>query len=439
MDKKIMSVEGKLKLLSADEWKQEVELWLLNSEVNRNNWKYENLREHLQQFVNTPILCAYVGNKIGDGHNMIMHKDGTPDFRDATAERIVGVIVKDVEIRVKDGIEWIVAKGTIYTWYAFQLVEKLKVQGALSVSIETLIDEYHDDNGIEVFTKWTVLGTTILNEAVNPAVVDANIRALSELGKDELCNLTMLRVASAQEQMNNPQTKTEKGVKNAMIKLKELQDKVTDFSVLAVNSGYAAMVSDDNEPYLCKVDKENGEIVVGAKIALDAVHFVDGETDVTVKASDLLGKLIAKCSKTENDYAAEHEARVNAEETLDKMKRAENKRRIEAVKSAILARLAEINENRDCKIDESVCDELITDEKLAEYAAMEDKDGNCTGIEAACNAVDSICMQKIIEVDKTRKNSASKGYFFSNGEGFSANNQAKGVLAAVQNLHNNNL
>ena len=67
---RLVSVKGELRVLAeTDGLRQRVELRLLNGKTNRNNWRYENIAEHSKLFADTPILVAYVGEKIGDGHN----------------------------------------------------------------------------------------------------------------------------------------------------------------------------------------------------------------------------------------------------------------------------------------------------------------------------------------------------------------------------------
>ena len=53
---------GQLKILeSANPKLKAVEIMALNSEINRNNWRYVNLQQHLNEFLDIPILTAYVG------------------------------------------------------------------------------------------------------------------------------------------------------------------------------------------------------------------------------------------------------------------------------------------------------------------------------------------------------------------------------------------
>ena len=50
------SSTGKLRVLSREnDYLFRVEVWLLNSAVNRNNWQYLNLEAHRELFVDTPL------------------------------------------------------------------------------------------------------------------------------------------------------------------------------------------------------------------------------------------------------------------------------------------------------------------------------------------------------------------------------------------------
>ncbi len=96
---------------------------------------------------------------------------------------------------------------------------------------------------------------------------------------------------------------------------------------------------------------------------------------------------------------------------LEAMQKAEKARRVNAVKEAIKKRLAEIKDsNKDADIAENECDNLMTDEKLEEYAECENKDGAFCGEERACKDVDARCMSKIIEAGKA-KNKVQKNQF----------------------------
>ena len=312
---KIVSFEGQLRLLAVkDGWLQRVEVRLLNSELNRNGWIYTNLAAHRKLFARTPILCAYVGDKIADGHNFTMRKDARTgeeyaDFTAATAERIVGYFAKDEDIRLEtiDGKEWIVGVGTIFTWYNRQLVEKLKERGSLSVSIETLIDEMHFEGDVEVFTKYQILGTTILNEKVNPAVVGANIKTLQCNGSIQ--EFTM-RVASFDEQRSGlpkqePQTQnqnSEKGEARTMAKVRKIDDLRSLFpthTVLGVNGQSVALL--DERGHACLYTFRDDETtVVNEQIVEVAANSIFGEGDgaITVPAELLVGEVQARLNAT---------------------------------------------------------------------------------------------------------------------------------------------
>lgn len=214
-DGKVVSFLGKIRLLSSDGLNKRVELWLLNDKTNRNNWRYENLEQHRALFKGTPILISYKDGNLGAGHEMDekILSDGTKiqSFMSATAERIVGRFESEDDIRIieADGKRWIIGVGSLWAFYAPELAAELDKQGVeFPVSIETLIDEMHYEGTTEVFTKYRILGTTILGKDVSPAVADANIKALRAIGDDGMRQLT-LRVASERVAAgeNNPHKK----------------------------------------------------------------------------------------------------------------------------------------------------------------------------------------------------------------------------------------
>ena len=441
---KVNSFVGELKLLAESKgWYQKVELWLLNDITNRNNWRYERLDEHKHLFAGTPLLVAYVGKEIGDGHNFdeVRNADGsvTASFMSATAERIVGYFKEESDIRIEErnGQKWIVGTGYIWKWYAQELVAKLKKQGleGMPISIETLIDEMYMDGSTEVFTKWQVLGTTVLGLEVAPAVADANIRALSVIGSKEVREMT-LRVASVQqkqaEKENNPQTKTNsKGVTKPM-KVKDLESKFPNFTVLAVNGKNVALLSDKGIPHISTAEKNGEEIAVGlaSEIAVNA-SFGEGESVVEVPVDVITEKLNAKIAKLQADLEKEKSEKSTALNALETMQKAEKARRVNEVKEAIKKHLSEIKENTGANIADNECDDLMTDEKLDEYAECEDKDGNFCGTEKACKDVDSRCMAKIISASKQVKTNRFAWDIAKNGE---EKTEKNGVDSAIANI-----
>lgn len=445
-DKKLVSFSGFLRVLAETKgWLQKVEVRLLNSNVNRNNWQYVNLEAHKDLFADTPLLVAYDGKKIGDGHNFEETKnmnDGTisPSFMSATAERIVGWIrdKSDVRIEMIDGVQWIVATAYLWKWYAKELVQKIEEQGlqGMSISIETLVDEMHKDGSVEVFTKYQILGTTILGDDVSPAVADANIRTLSALGAEEVRKMT-LRVASEQRAKENTENTNKAKGEKAMLKVKDLKAKLPDHRVLSVGDGIVALMNDKYEPCFCEAREENGEVVVGDVIPVERVNFVCGESTVSVDTGKLFAQVSAALNEAVKEKEAANEAKAKAEADLEKVRKAESARRCKAVKEAVERRLAEINANREEKISVETCKDLLEDEKVKYFAEMEDADGNFCGDVEVCKEVDARCMSKILEEEKKNaeiRANANKSRFAWESAAEGTEKDDGGVLSALNRL-----
>lgn len=436
---------GFLKILSErDGLKQKVELRLLNAKVNENNWQYLNLEQHRALFADTPILVAYVGKKIGDGHNFqtIRTEEGqeVASFMDSTAERIVGYFrdAEDIRIENIDGTEWIVGTGFIWVWYAQELVAKLKEQGleGMSVSIETLVYEMRkEDNGVEVFTKYGILGTTILGDDVNPAVKGANIRALSALGEKGVHELT-LRVASAQEQGNNknPQKNTKKGVKSMKIfNIEDLRDKFPGYTVLAVNESNVALLSDKGRMATYSF-KGNEETVIPENIenvvAVCTLSF-EGDKEMNVSIDTIVGEMKDRLNSAQNALAKETE-RANALQTqLNEMEEKEKARRIDVVKNAIKDQMSKNNAGRECAIDEAICQDL--EDKAEEYACMVNANGEWIGESEIRKEVDSRCMAEIRKQSALKENANKRTYAWEIAE---ERNKANGEADGLTNILN---
>lgn len=384
---------GKLKVLAKeDEFLYRVEVWLLNSEVNRNNWQYLNLDEHRKLFVDTPILVAYTGGKVGDGHNFRMKRDENGEayasFTDANAERIVGWFKNDEDIRIeeKDGVRWIVGDGTIWSYYARELADLLTEQGAegMDVSIETLVDNIRVENGVEVFEDYQILGTTILGQGVNPAVAGAHIRALSL--EDDLKNFK-LKVASYMETAKET-TKGTKRMAFNKVQLEELGKKFNGYKIVGASEDgkhIALMSETDNCFYGYTFEGEeevnaenikpvslNAEAAFGEdeKVALDVIGvYVDEIKNLTARATD---------AETRAD-AAEAECKA--------LKEKETKRRNKAVVAAINALMTAYNAEAEEAMDEKECADIVEDAENGAFAECENADGEFCGEEKACSLV----------------------------------------------------
>ena len=208
-------IDGKLKLLERQtEFLYPIEIWLVNDQVNRNKWQYPSVVQKKDLFAGTPILVAYIGNKVGDGHNFQTKRDENGEeyasFVSADSERIVGALSeKSEDIRVEEvnGIKWLVAKGFLWKWYAAELVSKIENDSQrgreMSVSIETLVSKSHMNGDVEVMDEFLILGTTILGDGVAPAVENARIVALQEIESE--FKILKVRAASYQCDDDNRQ------------------------------------------------------------------------------------------------------------------------------------------------------------------------------------------------------------------------------------------
>lgn len=442
---KNLSLNGTLKILAADgEYRRKVELWLLNDAVNRNGWLYENLDQHKRLFADTPILVAYVGNKIGDGHNFdeVPTADGsTESFMSATAERIVGYFRDESDIRIveKDGKKWIVGIGYLWEWYARELVAKLERQGleGMSVSIETLINEMHTDGNVEVYTDYTVLGTTILGDDVQPAVAGANIKMLAALGAEKVKEMT-LRVASKAESKHKIQSANKiqhKGVMTKGMRINEIQALLPDYTVVGVGEKHAALLSAKGMPCLCNFAKDETGLVLGAKVEVGATAAfeADGES-VSVPVEAIAERFNSVIDELTEQLEAEKRGREAAETALHTMQKNEHERRKEAIKERVRKRFEELKADSGVELDESICASLLTEEKVEEYAEMEDKNGKFVGDIAACRDLDAECMSAVLKGNKVKANAAKARYAWELGADEKNNNES-GVFGAMERLN----
>ena len=411
--------KGQLRVLSQEnEYLYNVELDLLDDTTTANGWRYENLEMHRALFAGKPILIAYTrgGKKIGDGHNMRLVRDANGEeyatFTDAESERIIGSLSdneQDIRLEVRDGHTWIVGKGTIWTWYAREAVEKIASQGRMDISIETLVtkNRMNAEGDEEIEEEYIVLGATILGDDVTPAVKGANIRPLSEIKFSDL----KLRAASyvgTSDGMQEPeqsQVNDRKGVKRTMSKklIEKVQALFPDYRVLSVSEdgNLAALLrNSDNEFRLYSFPETDRETILDSR-------FMDAQTSVVLNAADdmslsadvdtLIGDMTVALNSVRAELEAEKKARQNAEEALAAIKEDQKKQRRAAAKLAAKHELAEINESlaAEERIEEAVLSEVEKDVDEGEYDEEFNAAGEWSGCEKACAAVQAICMKTL--------------------------------------------
>lgn len=461
---KIRAFTGELKVLeTANPKLYAVEIMALNSEVNRNNWQYINLQQHLNEFLDIPILTAYVGGGmiIGDGHNYNMKRDPQTgeeyaSFTASDAERIVGWIPKDqsnVRLEVIDGTEWVIVKGNLWAFYAKELVDQIARQGSMEVSIETLVtDERKGEDGVDIEEKYLVLGITILGNGVEPAVAGANIKTLSELSelRSNMAE-TIMKAASYVANEENPQEEPEdedsdeedetddedssdepkqnnKGVKKSMTyfsrkELAELGKKFPDYRVLAAvqtedGAIRVCLMSKDANTSVYKMDSID-ETVVPEKFCRVStkVNFILGEDcdNAEVDTDEFIDTMSAELAEACNN-ASDLEQKLNAaNERIKAMETAERARRVQAAKDKAHAVLNSLNANRAAKtqFEESLLNSVLADIDAGKYTEKVNADGLWVGDAEVERDVSYLCMNAQKEMDKKAAEAAETTFAFN--------------------------
>lgn len=418
-------VYGLLEVLDRDsDLNYNVRLRVMRSGLNLNNWDYRNVEQFASTFRGTPILCAYVGNRVGDGHNMdetMWRGEVIFDFTGANAERIVGAIGEgenDVWTETGEDGTWVIAKGKLWRFYNRQLCDTIAEQGRMSVSAETEVTEEREENGISVFTAWRGLGVTILHDTVSPAIPGANIQALKAMS-GEKWNELKLKVASyhpnteggqgtpAEENPEPPKNNSDKGVKKTVIftkkQLAKLNERFVGYVVMAAKENeedksiLVAMRNDNYDSFSYRLASAD-ETIAPERIMPMAATVNFGE-DFQMNAEDYFAGLTSRVERLSAELAKAEKERDDANATIKAMTEKENTRRIKAMKEAAKAALEKFNLNRNA--EEKVCEDdiacVMAEIDGGDYTECADKDGNFCGEEKVCQRVMSICAQKDVE------------------------------------------
>ena len=489
------TVVGQLRVLETTNPKlYPVEIMALNSEINRNNWRYINLQQHLNEFLDIPLLTAYVGGGlvIGDGHNYSMKRDPKTgeeyaSFTASDAERIVGWIPKDaanVRLEMIDGVEWVVVRGNLWAWYAKELVDQIAQQGRkMDVSIETLVlEEHKGENGEDVEEKYLVLGITILGNGVEPAVAGANIRTLSELSElrsNQAENI--LKAASYAKQEENPeeddpdddpnedepdvddpeddtdedssesepQNNEQKGVKKVMTylsrkELAELGKKFPDHKVLAAVQAEdgairVCLMAKDASTSVYKMDSMDDTIVPEKfRRAVAKVNFILGEDcdNAEIDACEMTEEMAAEVAEA-CDNAEKLEAQLNAaNERIKAMETAERARRVQAAKDKAKAVLNGLNANRKAKerFEDSILDSINADIDAGKYTEKVNADGLWIGDAEVERDVSFLCMNAQKEMDRKAKEASESVFADAKFLGNHDNDAPDGIESILSGL-----
>lgn len=443
------SIQGKLRLMETKGRKlYAVEIMALNSEVNRNGWQYVNLEAHLNEFLDIPLLTAYVGGGmiVGDGHNFDMRRDRETgeeyaSFTASDAERIVGWIPKDesnVRLEMIDGTEWVVVKGYLWAWYAKELVDSIIRQGDMEVSIETLVTKERAEGDVEVEEEYIVLGITILGNGVSPAVVGANIRSLSaltDLRKEMAENI--LKAASfigedtgETKETNEPKENNEEVTDLDYFNRKQLaalDSKFNGYRVIGAarseNGIHVCLMAQDGTPAIYTMGSEEDVVVPEkiVKVSAEVAFTFNEDTTIFVDSCDMTDTIAALCTANAEALVKASNELAAANETIRNMETAEKARRLLAAKAAAKAELAEFNANRKAKVPETVLDAINADIDAGMYTERVNSEGAWTGDSDVVLRVKAACADIQKELDrKTAEDESSVFYldkFTANKDG----------------------
>lgn len=402
-----------------------VEIEIMRDGLNNNRWDYRNMKEHYLSFLGQPILIAYVGKKIGDGHNMreVVKPDGERvyTFMDGTSERIIGTLSEDpadFRLEEKGGQTWIVAKGKIFAFYAREAVEKIITTGVMSVSAETDIYEVEKlADGIEIYHKWAGLGVTILGDDVPPAIPGARIKAMNSL-RDEFEGLKIRAASLVRDEEKKPEN-NHKGVKVTMNKRKlaQIQTQLKDYIVLGASEDgrHVCLLSKDTGypfGYTFSDDSAEKNLVVPELITgirANAVFAFDG-AEVQMDMDAVLEQHSAMLARANSELAAANEKIGKLEADAEAMTKKEDARRVNAAKKAVKDKLAEMNRNRseatafNAELADKVCGQI----DAGMYVGDEDEHGEWCGDAHAVGALMALCMEKQADMDKAEKEKAEQ-------------------------------
>lgn len=444
MPKKVCA-SGTLKVMQRlNEYEFGVELWVMREDENRNKWSYQNLAEYYKTFVGQPILVAYVGRQVGDGHNMAKYRDPETgeeyySFMDGTAERIVGTLSedeRDFTLVERDGHTWLKAKGRLFEFYAPELVQKIRRQGTMEVSAETNVTESHKEGDVDVFTKWTGLGVTILGDRVSPAIPGASIAKLAAM-QEEFKSLK-LKAASLHTAAEGSGKINKKGLKRSMNKqmMESVQTKFPNHKLIALSEDGMSVGLLDASGNLFSYTfnaEDNGE-VMESRIAPCAARIVlsAGEVELNADVADVVAYTVS-AAKTENGEIKQLSEELNAaREQIRAMQEAESKRRLSVCKATAKATLEAFNANRKEKLSEDALKDINENIESGVYANSCDKDGAWLGEKMVRSAVLAVCGEAVMEADRKAAESRKSAFAWNNAKGDgSGDSGIEGMLSRI--------
>lgn len=415
MDENMLKSEGRtgsVKLLRRlNKYEFAVEIRVMREGLNNNKWDYRNLDKHYKTFLGQPILIAYVGTKIGDGHNMrqVRLPDGGVEytFVDGTAERIIGTISEnesDLRLEEINGNLWMIAKGRIFAFYAREAVEKIRVTGTMDVSAETEI--YHaetGENGVEIYDDWAGIGVTILGDDVPPAIPGARIKAMSVTDDVRDMNLRVASLLQAEDESPRDK-KTDKGVNGKMTKREQarLQKKFEGYTVLNASKDGMKVCLLSSETgalygYEFMGDADKGGIVQDRIVpAVATLTCRVGDEDMQIELDQITDGIAAKLITANADNEAKDKRIAELEAEVERQHKAELTRRVNDAKKAVMNRLDALNKGRNerCAYSKALAEEVCAKCETGCFNECVNEKGEWCGDELAVMQLEALCARE---------------------------------------------
>lgn len=367
-----------------------------------NNWDFTEkaIREGYESFKGVPVLCAYKGMKIGDDHNFTKTLNSETlefefDYRAEDAERIVGYIPFDADVRLEDidGGLWVIADCVLFKFYNIQLVNDIIKRGFKDVSAEVNTIDGPVTNGITRIDAIDALGVTILGDDVPPAVKGASIKALSARFKE------VLKSGELETKLNSKKRKKVKRM-NKEDKIEKLRKALSgeyEIVLLSEDEG-SALVVKDREPYVATIKiEDDGELNADVLSADKNVLITATENNRKVTHAFILKELLLAQSDENKEKALADCMKKCAEIEKEngKLKAAETLRRNKACAEAVKAKHKKDKDN----YSEDV---IPTDDEVKELAEKAEK-GDYASEEDALNAYLVLRGKKMDSLDRNEK------------------------------------
>lgn len=189
LDPKTLKVKD---LLNKDFLELEIKA-ISTAKPNRNgsHFTLESLAKAIPSFYNKPILGSFSVNKDDfRGHEGDLVYDEELDtlyydYTDEIGETPLGLIRGDDKVEVyhdeKDGLDWVKFTCAIWVKYNYKQVKKLlkSKDGHKKISVEVEVNDWeYDEQGIQIIKDFTFDGVTILGDALETGIADANLTIL---------------------------------------------------------------------------------------------------------------------------------------------------------------------------------------------------------------------------------------------------------------------